>query len=167
MQKDYRISTDGFGGLADIDKLKHINITFYCVGEGEFEYAVRGKADIENEIAFVHAKRLTTRTKRIPGHKDEGVLKFVMLRKVPVRLRFEADYEKLLIKVVINNYAHFAIYTESWRVEAIDQDFLDCVTRYLLRKDSEFIRPDITHDERLALRKKLAAIKNAEGQSFW
>jgi hypothetical protein len=83
MQKDYRISTDGFGGLADIDKLKHINITFYCVGEGEFEYAVRGKADIENEIAFVHAKRLTTRTKRIPGHKDEGVLKFVMLRKVP------------------------------------------------------------------------------------
>jgi hypothetical protein len=51
MQKDYRISTDGFGGLADIDKLKHINITFYCVGEGEFEYAVRGKADIENEIA--------------------------------------------------------------------------------------------------------------------
>ena len=69
MQKDYRISTDGFGGLADIDKLKHINITFYCVGEGEFEYAVRGKADIENEIAFVHAKRLTTRTQRISGHK--------------------------------------------------------------------------------------------------
>ncbi len=27
-----------------MDKLKHINITFYCVGEGEFEYAVRGKA---------------------------------------------------------------------------------------------------------------------------
>ncbi|MEO1880225.1 MAG: hypothetical protein ABGX37_00800 [Methylococcales bacterium] len=35
-----------------MDKLKHINITFYCVGEGEFEYAVRGKAAIENEIAF-------------------------------------------------------------------------------------------------------------------
>ncbi|WP_428352979.1 hypothetical protein [Methyloprofundus sp.] len=167
MQKDYRVSTDGFGGLADIDKLKHINITFYCTGEGEFEYVVRSKVDIENEIAFLHAKRLTSKTQRVPGHKNEDALKFVVLRKIPVRLRFEVDYEKSLIKVIINNYAHFSKYTESWQVDDIDHDFLDCVTRYLLRKDSEFIKPDITDAAREALRKKLAAIKRTERRSFW
>jgi len=71
MQKDYRISTDGFGGLADIDKLKHINVTFYCEGEGTFDYVVRGKVDIENEIAFLHSRRLSNKTQRVPGHKNE------------------------------------------------------------------------------------------------
>ncbi|OQK16903.1 hypothetical protein AU255_03090 [Methyloprofundus sedimenti] len=167
MQKDYRISTDSFGGLADIDKLKHINITFYCEGEGTFEYVVRSKTDIEKEIAFLHSKRLSNKTHRVPGHKNEDILKFLVLRKIPVRLRFEVDYEKSLIKVIINNYSQFSIYTESWQAEAIDHDFLDAVTRYLLRKDSEFIKPDITDEERNSLRKKLAKIKKTEQGIFW
>jgi len=167
MQKDYRISTDGFGGLADIDKLKHINITFYCEGEGIFEYVVRSKADIENEIAFLHSKRLSNKTQRVSGHKDEEALKFVVLRKIPVRLRFEVDYEKSLIKVIINNYANFSIYIESWQPDAIDHDFLDLVTRYLLRKDSGFIKADITDEERKALCKKLARIKKTEQGTYW
>lgn len=167
MQKDYRISTDGFGGLTDIDKLKHINITFYCEGEGTFEYVVRSKADIEKEIAFLHSKRLSNKTQRIPGHKNEDALKFLVLRKIPVRLRFEVDYEKSLIKVTINNYSQFSIYTESWQADAINHDFLDAVTRYLLRKDSEFIKPDITDEERNSLRKKLARIKKTEQGTFW
>ncbi|RLA26154.1 MAG: hypothetical protein DRQ62_00490 [Gammaproteobacteria bacterium] len=166
MQKDYKISTDGFGGLADVDKLRHINITFYCEGEGSFEYAVRSKIDIEHEIAFLHAKRLSAKTRRIPGHKKEDALKFQVARKIPVRLRFEVDYENSLIKVIIHNYAQFSIYSESWQSDAIDHDFLDVVTRYLLRKDSEFIKPDISDKQRQALRKKLAAIKRKEGRAY-
>lgn len=162
MQQDYRISTDGFGGLADEDKLRHINITFFCAGEGAFDYVVRSKVDIEHEIAFLHAKRLLFKTQRIPGHKKESALKFVVQRKIPVRLRFEVDYDNSLIKVLIHNYAHFSVYTESWEAEAIDHEFLDMVSRYLLRKDSEFIKPNITDEDREILRKKLAAIKRTE-----
>ena len=166
MQKDYRISTDGFGGLADIEKIRHIDITFYCEGEGSFEYIVRTKVDIEHEISFLHAKRLASSSQRVPGHRQNDALKFQVLRKIPVRFRFEVDYENSLIKVMINNYCHFSVYTEPWEANAIDHDFLDCVTRYLLRKDSEFIKPDITDSARKALRKKLAAIKKSE-QGFW
>ncbi|TXL12909.1 hypothetical protein BMR05_13835 [Methylococcaceae bacterium HT4] len=161
-QKDYKVSTDGFGGLADIDKLRHINITFYCEGAGVLEYVVRGKTDIEREISFLHFKRLTSKTLRIPGHKKHDALKFLVDRKIPVRLRFEVDYENSLIKVIINNYSQFSIFTELWKAEEIDHDFLDMVTRYLLRQDSEFIKPEMSDEARKALRKKLAAIKRSE-----
>ena len=167
MQKDYRVSTDGFGGLADIEKIRHINITFFCEGEGVLEYVVRSKVDIEHEIAFLHSKRLSSSTQRVPGHKQHDALKFLMLRKIPVRLRFEVDYENSLIKVTINNYSHFSVYTESWEANEIDHDFLDMVTRYLLRKDSAFIKPEITDNDREALKKKLAAIKKSEQRGNW
>ena len=167
MQKDYKVSTDSYGGLADVEKLRHINVTFYSVGEGVFEYVVRGKVDIEHEIAFLHAKRLSARTQRVPGHKKNDALKFLVARKIPVRLRFEVDYENSLIKVIINNYSHFSIYIESWQTNAIDHDFLDMVTRYLLRKDSEFIKPEISDEDRKVLRKKLAAIRKSEQRVYW
>lgn len=166
MQKDYRVSTDGFGGLADEDKLRHINISFYCEGPGAFEYVVRNKADIENEIAYLHAKRITASTQRLPEHRQYDALKFRVMRKIPVRFRFEVDYENSLIKAMINNFSHFSVYSESWQADDIDSDFLDMVPRYLLRKDSEFIRPYISDKHREALRKKLAAIKKKEGRFF-
>ncbi len=81
-------------------------------------------------------------------------------------MRFEVDYENSLIKVIINNYSQFSIFTESWKAEEIDHDFLDMVTRYLLRQDSEFIKPEMSDEARKALRKKLAAIKRSERRFF-
>lgn len=119
MQKDDRISADGFAVLADIEKLRHIDITFYCEGEDSFEYIVRTKVDIEHEISFLHAKHLASNAQRAPGHRQDDALKFQALRKIPVRFRFEVDYENSLIKAMINNYCHFSVYTESWEAKAI------------------------------------------------
>ncbi len=71
-----------------------------------------------------------------------------------------------LSKVIINNYRDFSIYTESWEAADIDADFLDLVARYLLRKDSEFVKPEMSDEHREALRKKLAAIKEKGGQVY-
>jgi hypothetical protein len=57
MQKDYKINTDGYGGFSDFNKLVQINLTFYCIGKGELEYNVQTKSAIEQENAFLHAKR--------------------------------------------------------------------------------------------------------------
>ena len=164
-QKDYKISTDGYGGFADINKLMQINVTFYCVAEGEFKYVVNGKAAIEKEIAFLHVKRLSVKTQKMPGINNEETAKFFVKRLIPVRLRFEVDYDHSLIKMIINNYTNFSTYTESWQPADINNDFLDALARYLLRKDSEFIKPDITDEHREVLRKKLAEIKKTE--AYW
>ncbi|NOQ15260.1 MAG: hypothetical protein GQ583_12390 [Methyloprofundus sp.] len=164
-QKDYKISTDGYGGFSDIDKLMQINVTFYCIGEGEFKYVMTGKGTIEKEIAYLHAKRLSVRIQKMPGLNNEETAKFFVKRLIPVRLRFEVDYDNSLIKVIINNYTNFSTYIESWQANDINEDFLDVLARYLLRKDSEFIKPEISDEHREALRRKLAAIKKTE--TYW
>ncbi|NOR79627.1 MAG: hypothetical protein GQ529_02145 [Methyloprofundus sp.] len=164
-QKDYKISSDGYGGFADINKLIQINVTFYCVGEGEFKYVVNGKAAIEKEIAYLHVKRLSARTQKMPGLNNEETAKFFVKRLIPVRLRLEVDYDNSLIKVIINNYSNFSTYTEPWQPADINDNFLDVLARYLLRKDSEFIKPEISDKHREELRKKLAQIKKTE--TYW
>ena len=159
VQKDYRISTDGYGGLADMNKLMQIDISFYCAGAGEFEYIVQGKAAIEKEIAYLYSKRLSAKNQKIVGTNNEAVEKFRVKRLIPVRLRFEVDYDDSLIKVIINNYIDFCRYTDSWRAGEINEAFLDHLARYLLRKNSEFIKPKISDEQRDILRKKLAVIK--------
>ena len=166
-QKEYKISTDGYGGFADIDKLMHINVSFFCVGEGAFQYVVHGKAAIEKEIAYLHVKHLSAKNQKMPGINNEEAARFLVKRLIPVRLRFEVDYENSLIKVIINNYTNFSTYTESWQAADINDEFLDIVARYLLRKDSEFIKPEISDAHREVLRKKLASIKKTEGQVYW
>lgn len=163
-QKDYKISTDGFGGFADINKIMHINVTFNCVGEGEFHYLVSGKGAIEKEISFLHTKRLTVNVQKMPGKiNKEETAKIFVKRSIPVRLRFAVDYENSAIHVVINNYSDFSLYTESWQAADMDADFLDVIARYLLRKDTEFIKPEISDEHREVLRKRLAKIRKSEG----
>ena len=167
-QKDYKISTDGYGGFADIDKLMHINVTFFCVGEGELKYTVIGKSTIEKEIAFLHAKRLSVKTvKMASGHTNEETARFLLKRVIPVRLRFEVDSENSRINVIINNYSNFSTYTESWKPEDINDKFLDVVARYLLRQDTELIKPEISDEYREILQKRLAKIKKTEARIFW
>lgn len=166
-QKDYKISTDGYGGFSSIDKLMHIDVTFYCKGEGEFQYIVYGKSAIEKEIAYLHIKHLSAKSQKMLGKNKEEATKFIVKRLIPVRLRFEVDYDNSLIKVIVNNYADFSNYGESWLADDINAEFLDGIARYLLRQDSEFIKPEISDEYREDLRKKLAAIKKTDGQSYW
>jgi len=165
-QKDYKINTDGYGGFADIDKLMQINIIFYCIGSGSFQYTVQTKAAIEQEIAFFHAKRLKTKTQRVPSTGRDEVAKFIVERIIPVHLRFEVDYKQSKIKVIINNHTNFSNYAESWSASQIDAKFLDTLARYILRKDTDFISLGMTDEYREQLRKKLARIQKNEEQAF-
>jgi len=166
MQKEYKINTDGYGGFSDFDKLVQINLTFYCVGKGDLEYNVQTKSAIEQENAFLHAKRVPSKMYRLGGVSGEESARFVVTKKIPVRVRFEVDYEQSEIKVVVNNHTNFSNYSEMWQPADINDAFLDTLARYLLRKDTEFIGLDITDEHRNMLRQKLQSIKHNEEQEF-
>jgi len=165
-QKDYKLNTDGYAGFADIDKLMQINMTFYCVRSGSFHYTVKTKTAIEQEVAFFHAKRLKTKILRVPSTGGDEAAKFIVERIIPVRLRFEVDYDQSKIKVMINNHTNFSSYAESWTASQIDAKFLDTLARYILRQDNDFISLGMTNECREQLRKKLARIQKNEEQAF-
>ncbi len=162
-QKNYKINTDGYGGFTALDKLQHINVTFYCEGSGELQHVVHTKSAIEQEVAFLHNNRLTSKIHRTAKSVNgEEVANFSILRKIPVRVRFVVDYEQSRIKLLINNYEDFSVFAESYKAEELSTEFLDELARYLLRQDNNFIKAEITDEYRENLRKKLQAIKRAE-----
>ncbi len=162
LQQDYKINTDGYSGLADFNRLMQINLTFYCCNTGSFSYPIENKGSIEQEVAFLHAKSIPFEWRYIKGKEQTQTASITITRKIPVRFRFEVDYEQSLINVMINNHEDFAAYKKSFQPEQIDETFLDKLVRYLLRRDSEFVRLEISDAKKRKIRKTLQQIRHEE-----
>lgn len=161
-QCDYKINTDGFSGLADFNRMMQINLTFFCSNEGRFSYQIENKASIEQEVAFLHSKSVPFEWKYVKGKEQKQTAAITITRKIPVRFRFEVDYEQSVITILINNHEDFAVYKKSFQPEQIDEAFLDKLVRYLLRRDSEFIRLEISASKKRKIRRTLEQIQREE-----
>jgi hypothetical protein len=153
-QTDYKLNTDGYGGLADFSRIMQINVLFSCVGKGEFTYEVEGKTRIEQEIAFLNSKNVPLKWNQFINGKGVEAATFTITRKVPVRFRFEVDFNNSKIKLLIHNHENFNVYKKTFEPEDINEALLDEVIRFMLRQDSDFIRLDITSQDKLRIQKK-------------
>ncbi len=149
-QTNYKINTDGYSGVGDFNRIMQVNVTFVCQGVGEFVYSVEGKAQIEHEVAFLHSKHIPFTWKR-------GIQKaaFTVTRRIPVRFKFVVDFNNSKINLLINNYENFNAYSKTFAPEAVNDALLDEVVRFMLRQDSDFIRLEITGQDKLRIQKKV------------
>jgi hypothetical protein len=155
IQTDYKINTDGILGYVDLGKLMQINVSFFCLNEGAFNYNLQGKSLIEQEVAFLSAHKVPFEWKYFQGVGAAQNASFIVTRKIPVRFKFEVDYAASDIKILINNHENFGVYNKSFKPEQIDDDLLDEVARFMLRQDSDFIRLEISSEHRNRIRRKL------------
>ncbi len=162
IQQDYKINTDGFSGFVDFNRLMQINLTFFCSNNGSFSYQIENKVSIEQEVAYLHAKSVPFEWKYVKGKEQKQTASITISRKIPVRFRFEVNYQQSVINVMINNHEDFAAYKKSFRPEQIDEAFLDKLVRYLLRRDSEFIRLEISDEKKRRIRKTLEQVQREE-----
>ncbi|MDD2760192.1 MAG: hypothetical protein PHH11_07845 [Methylomonas sp.] len=139
-QQDYKIYTDNHGGFADFDRLMQINVLFYCVGPGSFSYNLESQGRIEREVAFLTSRNVNFDWKLLDNRSIMQLACFSITRKIPVRFKFEVDYEHSKIQLLINNYENFNIYKKSFSPEDVNDELLDEIARFMLRKDSEFMR---------------------------
>jgi hypothetical protein len=138
-QGNYKINTDGYGGYADFERLLQINITFFLTGEGAFTYQVIGSSKIEQEISFLHTKNIHFCWQHLTSKEHNRLAAFTINRKVPVRFRFEVDFENTIIKLIINNHEELTTYQKIFLAEEINEELLEQVSRYMLRKDTDAI----------------------------
>jgi len=167
IQQNYKINTDGFGGYADFGHLMEINLTFFAVGEGAFSYKLQGRNRIEEEISFLHSKNIHFEWKHQAGKQNSYHAVFTITRKIPMRFRFEVDYEQTKIKLIINNHENLLTYRKSFQPEQVDNDLLDEVSRYLLRKDCDFIRLDISKKHKESLHNKLDDVQKDKQEGLF
>jgi hypothetical protein len=139
-QKNYKINTDGYSGLADYNRLMQINVTFFCEADGGFTYSLESKRLIEAEVAFLHARRLTFTWKNQGISSSKEKASFTLQRKIPVGFKIEVDYSLSQLKVTINNHENLELFSTSFSQEQINDDLLDALISYLLRRDNRLIR---------------------------
>ncbi|MDO9139829.1 MAG: hypothetical protein Q7U38_05835 [Methylobacter sp.] len=156
LQKNYKINTDGYSGLADYDHLMQINVTFLCEGDGSFSYSLESRSLIEAEVAFLHARRLPFSWKNQSAITGVDTAAFSIQRKVPVSFKIEVDYKQSQLKVTINNHENLEFFSKSFTPEQLDDDFLDTLISYLMRRDNRLVRLDISEEHKIAIQKQLA-----------
>lgn len=147
-QQNYKIFTDNHGGFADFDRLMQINVCFFCVGFGSFSYNLEGQNRIEREVAFLTSRNLSFDWKLLDGRSAMHCACFSITRKIPVRFKFEVDYEQSKIQLLINNHEDFNVYKKSFAPDEVNDELLDEIARFMLRKDSDFIRLEISSSHR-------------------
>jgi hypothetical protein len=163
-QEDYQINTDGYGGFADFDNIKQINVNFVCAGQGSFSYRLEGRNRIESEVSFLHSKNVPFDWNQFVDKNGVEAAQFTITRKIPVRFRFEADIENSKIKLLINNHEDFSVYNKLFEPDEINEALLDEVIRFMLRKDSDFIRLDINNQDKQRIKKKAEALQIQQAQ---
>ncbi len=139
-QSNYRINTDGRIGLADYNRLMQINVSFFCEAKGEFNYRMESEPLIEKEVQFLQAKKLHFDWKHHTPVGSAPCAVFTIQRKVPVAFRIEVDYKQSKLKVFIKNHENLQSFSKSFSPEELDDNFLDELLSYFLRKDSRFVK---------------------------
>jgi len=125
---------------------------FYCRGDGAFSYTLEGKSRIEREISFLASCKLPFDWQMIGRQMGMQTASFSVTRKIPVRFKFEVDYDQSKIRLLIQNHENFIKYNKLFNLEDVDGELLDQVARYMLRKDDDFYRLEISNDHREAIR---------------
>lgn len=152
-QQDYRIYTDNHGGFADFNRLMQISVRFFCVGSGEFSYNLESQNRIEREVAFLTSRHVHFDWKLLDGRSAMHCACFTITRKIPVRFKFAIDYEQSKIQLLINNHENFDVYKKAFTPDEVNDELLDEIARFMLRKDSDFIRLELSSGHRQQIAK--------------
>lgn len=158
-QSGYKISTDGYGGFADFERIMQININFSCIGHGSFKYELEGRGRVEREVAFLHSKNVPFDWNQFVSKSGVETGSFTITRKIPIRFKFDVDFKRSKIKLLINNHEDFSVYKKIFEPHEVDEELLDEVIRFMLRKDSDFIRLDINNQDKQRIKKKAEALQ--------
>lgn len=163
-QQNYKINTDGYSGLADYNRLMQINVSFFCEAEGGFTYSVESKRLIEAEVAFLHARRLAFTWKNQSTASAIESASFTIQRKIPVSFKIEIDYHLSKLKVTINNHENLEFFSKSFSPEQIDDDLLDALISYLMRRDNRLIRLTISDVHKADIQNNLASYQQEQAE---
>ncbi len=169
-QQDYKLSTDQYGGITHHDKLTEITLRFACLGHGdddqEFIYHAKNKIEADQEKHFLFKNKLKFHYNKNLGNTKEGAITLFITKKIPVLFKFEVDYENSVITLQINNHEDFEQRTQTIEPKDINEAYMDKLARYILRKDTDFLRIDIDDIHKKQIRQQLEAQKQQRDQEL-
>jgi len=163
-QENYKINTDGSGGVVNHDKICSIHFTYRYHGAAVKEYIhhTNNKLEADRITDFLTSHKVPYTSANNLSSKNNGALNFYITKDIPVLFKFTGNPKKSIINLSIQNHENFEDRTLIIKPNDIDEEYLDKLARYILRKDSEFLNIEIDDDVKKQIRQRIEAEKQAK-----
>lgn len=163
-QINYKINTDGSGGIVDHNKIREVHFSFryQCLAVKEYIHHTDNKLEADRTTDFLTTHKITYTSANNLSSRNNGALNFYITKDIPVLFKFISQPEKCSISLKIQNHENFEIQTLTIKPEDVNDTYLDRLARYILRKDSEFLDIEIDDEVKKQIRQRIEAEKKAE-----
>ncbi|TAN53173.1 MAG: serine/threonine protein kinase [Methylococcaceae bacterium] len=152
-QEDYRIRIDS------TDSPKRVVLTFVCRAPEERRYGVSfDKSDETHKFFVTQQIKYIDWPVRTPSGQTQEIIYQARLQ-IMVTIMCQADIAKSKLVVTVANLDGVSAKRHEFDAEEIDEEWLDKLGNYILRKLDNFGKMYITDDERRKLREHLAQEK--------
>lgn len=150
-QEGYELHTDSR------DNMTHLSLGYYCVGDAELRFELDTPQQVEQQKDYFKQHDLAYSSR---DHRDErhNVTHALFSFEPRIRVTFDFQLAKDLVTILLTVRNHEGLGTHRYQLEParIDDDFLDELGRYILRRENTFLKLDISENFRENLRQRLA-----------
>ncbi len=146
-QTNYRLSIDSH------NEPKLINLIFECTAPQERRYSVTPKSAGEEARQFLNSQKVMFSDWAIRDNNQEAIGIVIQCKlRVWVNLAFRAEKSAEGIRVTTYNFEGNREKSFFENYQGIDDQWLDRLGHFILRKDNSFGRLQMTEEQRLKLR---------------
>jgi len=163
-QADYRVNSDATGGVVNPDEIQEILLRYNYKGQAVKEYIHHTDSKVESDSVtkILTKAKMQFSTANNLASSNNGALIFYIAKVVMVSFKFKIHPTKANISLDIKNHENFEERSLTINPDDVDEAYLDKLARYILRKDSEFLKIDIDDDVRIQIRQRIEAEKKAK-----
>jgi len=149
-QEDYILTADS------IDRMTKIQLRFVCVGSQRLSFTATPPSVAHDlrELLMDHGLKFHSSNYYDDFRNPIGE-RFDLEPRVPGRVIADADIQRTLIRLSLINFDGPVVHRALYRPEQIDDNLLDDLGSYILRKNQNLTRLFLPEETRLALRSKV------------
>ncbi len=155
IQKEYGISADS------LERIKKLRFRFNAELPNEIEFSVTPKSKSAETRNFLEQQNITFSEWPVRDAQQQVIgLTFQLKLKVDILFMFDANVENSSIQLSIVNFETFGVTQKIYRPESINEQWLEEVGAYILRKTETMHSLEISDEMKQKLRDQL---RRAEG----
>ncbi|MDH5445366.1 MAG: hypothetical protein OEY52_07400 [Gammaproteobacteria bacterium] len=155
---------DGYELRADSrDNMTNLILGFYCHSDKKVKFQVETRQQVEQQKDYFRQHEIAYSSRDFRDERHEIThAQFSFEPRIRVTMEFQLASDLATIMLIVRNYDGLGINRYQLEPARIDEDFLDELGKYILRRENEFLKLDISEDFRENIRQRLEKDKKGK-----
>lgn len=152
LQGDYKVTIDS------INEVKNLKMSFSCSLEEPLIFELENVERIERYTDVLQNYHVEHERSDTKGPNYELIsAKFKVTGPIPVNIALQGDVGTSSIHLVLNNFELPGISKRTFKEQDITEEFIDDFGKFILRQNPEFLKLDITDEDKEKIRESVQA----------